>query len=144
MNLSAMYITSTTYGQSCQSGTSYSHEFSDLGYHTASPGHSVDLSDDAASEASLHGIVRFLAQREASEAVKLLVQSHEDLVSEVKCLRETLARVKSALDQSEDERNQLQTFSLNCSRLMISCRLCRLRFWSNESLRLNRLDLQTY
>uniref|UniRef100_M4BBU9 Uncharacterized protein n=1 Tax=Hyaloperonospora arabidopsidis (strain Emoy2) TaxID=559515 RepID=M4BBU9_HYAAE len=66
----------------------------------------IELCDEAASEVSPHGIVSSLARRATQEGDDASAQAHEDLVSEVKRLRESFAHVQTALDQSVTERKQ--------------------------------------
>ena len=73
-----------------------------------SPDTGIDLCDDAASEVSPHGTVSSLDRQATQEGVDVSAQAHEDLVSEVKRLRESFAHVQTALDQSVNERKQLR------------------------------------
>ena len=78
------------YEKSCCRGTSITVSSQTQGIHATSPDTSIDLCDDAASEVSPHGTVSSLARRAAQKRVDVSVQAHEDLVSEVKRLREFL------------------------------------------------------
>ena len=82
--------------------------FQTRGIHATSPDTGINLCDDAASGVSPHVTVSSLACRAIQEKVDLSAQAHEDLVSEVKRLRESFAHVKKALDQSVTERKQLR------------------------------------
>ena len=64
--------------------------FQTQGIHAISLDTGIDLYDDAASEVFPHGAVSSLARRATHERVDVSVQAHEDLVSEVKRLREFL------------------------------------------------------
>ena len=68
------------------------------GIHSTIPDTGIDLCDDAASESSPHGTASFLAHRATHQGVGVLVRAHEDLVSEVKRLREPFVHVQMALD----------------------------------------------
>ena len=82
--------------------------FQTQGIHATSPDNGIYLCDDATSEVSPQGAVGFLARREALEEVSVSVQAHEDLLSEVTRLRESLAHMQNALDQSETDRKQIR------------------------------------
>uniref|UniRef100_M4BH97 Uncharacterized protein n=1 Tax=Hyaloperonospora arabidopsidis (strain Emoy2) TaxID=559515 RepID=M4BH97_HYAAE len=82
--------------------------FQTQGIHATSPDTGIDFCDDAASEVSPHGNVSSLARRATQEGVDVSAQAHEDLVSEMKRLRESFDHVQTALDQSVTERNQLR------------------------------------
>ena len=76
--------------------------------HDTSPDTGFDLCDDAALEVSPHETVSSLARRATQEGVAVSAQAHEDLVSEVKRLRESFAHLQKALNQSVTEREQLR------------------------------------
>uniref|UniRef100_M4C5H6 Uncharacterized protein n=1 Tax=Hyaloperonospora arabidopsidis (strain Emoy2) TaxID=559515 RepID=M4C5H6_HYAAE len=82
--------------------------FQNQGIHATSPDNGIDLCDDAASEVPPHGAVSSLARRVTQEGVDVSAQAHVDLVSEVIRLREFVAHVQTALDQSVTERKQLR------------------------------------
>ena len=72
--------------------------FQTQGIHATSADTGIEICDDAASEASTHGIASSLARRATQEGVAVSAQAHKDLVSEVERLRESYAHVQTALD----------------------------------------------
>ena len=81
------------------------------GIHATSPDTGIDLCDDAASEASPCRTASSLARRAMQEEADVSVTAREELVSDVTCLRDSRARMRSALDQTETDRKQLREFS---------------------------------
>uniref|UniRef100_M4B8T3 Uncharacterized protein n=1 Tax=Hyaloperonospora arabidopsidis (strain Emoy2) TaxID=559515 RepID=M4B8T3_HYAAE len=76
----------------------------------SSPDTGIDLCDDASSEASTHRTISSLARQATQEGVDVSAQVHENLVSEVKRLRESFAHVQTALDQSVTKAKQLREY----------------------------------
>ena len=74
--------------------------------HATSLDTGINLCDDAVLGASPHGTASSLARQATQEGVDVSAQAHEDLVLEVKQLRESFAHVQTALDQSVTERKQ--------------------------------------
>ena len=72
-----------------------------------SPDNGIILCADTAAGSCPRGTTRLFSRRAAQEDAGVSVQAHEDLVSEVMRLCESLARIQNALDQSEAERIQL-------------------------------------
>ena len=76
--------------------------------HATSPDNGIELCDNAAQETCPHGTVSSLARRAPQEGFDVSVQDHEDLVSEMKRLRESFTHVQTVLNQSGTERKQLR------------------------------------
>ena len=101
--------TSTAYGQSCRSGTSYSHEFSDSGYSLHFTRYWFGHGDDAVEVSSQHGAGGSFPYTATPVAVGVSAADLANLVQEVNNLRETLGQTQRTNVALQDRVKTLET-----------------------------------
>ena len=111
-------------------------------YHVTSPDTGIDLCDDAASEASPCRTASSLDRRATQEEADVSVTAREELVSDVTCLRDSRARMRSALDQTETDRKQLREIpdQVQRDREQSSTKLAQLREQVNPLSSIDAID----